>query len=174
MKVTERFGTIGAELSAIARSHPDKEAVVDPFRRLTFAELDARTDAIAGGLHALGLNAGDPVLLQVGNRVETVEVLVRDHQGRRPAGLHSPRARPPRAGGDRKRCRCTRAPSRCRRWRRAAPDIGRRPPPSRALPPPHSHAPVADLGRETPTWHSWLRSPSRRQLDRGRTRTRSL
>ena len=73
MKVTERFGTIGAELSAIARSHPDKEAVVDPFRRLTFAELDARTDAIAGGLHALGLNAGDPVLLQVGNRVETVE-----------------------------------------------------------------------------------------------------
>jgi 2,3-dihydroxybenzoate-AMP ligase len=73
MKVTERFGTIGAELSAIARSHPDTEAVVDPFRRLTFAELDSRTDAIACGLHALGLNAGDPVLLQVGNRVETVE-----------------------------------------------------------------------------------------------------
>jgi 2,3-dihydroxybenzoate-AMP ligase len=73
MKVTERFRSIGAELSAIARSYPDTEAVVDPFRRLTFAELDARTDAIGAGLHALGLDAGDSVLLQVGNRVETVE-----------------------------------------------------------------------------------------------------
>ena len=73
MKVPDRFGTIGSELASTAEAHPDVEAVVDPFRRLTFAELARRTDSIAAGLRRIGLQAGDPVLLQVGNRVEAVE-----------------------------------------------------------------------------------------------------
>ncbi|MBK5305407.1 MAG: AMP-binding protein [Frankiaceae bacterium] len=67
--------TIGAELRAIAALHPAVEAVVDGERRLTYLELDERTDAVAQRLLDLGLRAGDAVLLQVGNTVETVEAL---------------------------------------------------------------------------------------------------
>lgn len=65
--------TIGDELRAAAAAHPHIEAVVTDQRRLTYAELDARTDAIAQRLVSLGLQAGDPVILQVGNTAETVE-----------------------------------------------------------------------------------------------------
>lgn len=65
--------TIGDELRAVAAKHPDTEALVTSERRLTFAELDARTDAIAQRLVDLGLRKGDIVVLQVGNTAETVE-----------------------------------------------------------------------------------------------------
>jgi 2,3-dihydroxybenzoate-AMP ligase len=66
--------TIGEELRATAAAFPAREAIVDPKRRLTYAELDANTDAIAAGLLATGLHVGDRVLLQVGNTVATVEL----------------------------------------------------------------------------------------------------
>jgi 2,3-dihydroxybenzoate-AMP ligase len=65
--------TIGAELTAVAATCPDRLAVIDPQRRLSFAELDRRATAIAGGLLAAGLAAGDRIIFQTGNRVETVE-----------------------------------------------------------------------------------------------------
>lgn len=64
---------IGDELDAVAATCPDRLAVVDPRRSLTYAELARRSDAIAGGLLARGLQLGDRVLFQATNRVETVE-----------------------------------------------------------------------------------------------------
>jgi non-ribosomal peptide synthetase component E (peptide arylation enzyme) len=65
--------TIGAELHAAAEQYPHAEAVVTPERRVSYAELDARSDAIAGRLHQIGLRAGDPVILQLGNTAESIE-----------------------------------------------------------------------------------------------------
>lgn len=67
--------TIPDEFRAVATRHPENEAVVAGDRRVTYAELDARSDAIAARLVDVGLAAGDPVILQVGNTVETVESL---------------------------------------------------------------------------------------------------
>ncbi|MHC1559944.1 (2,3-dihydroxybenzoyl)adenylate synthase [Actinomycetospora sp. C-140] len=64
--------TLAEELHAVARAHPDRDAVVAAQGRLTYAELDARTDRIAVGLAGLGLRPGDPVIVQVTNRLETV------------------------------------------------------------------------------------------------------
>lgn len=64
--------TIGEQLHATARRFPDRTAVVALDGRLSYAELDARTDQIAVGLRELGLRPGDPVLFQVNNRLHTV------------------------------------------------------------------------------------------------------
>ncbi|MEA5362578.1 AMP-binding protein [Amycolatopsis sp., V23-08] len=64
--------TITDQLHLVARAHPDREAVVALDGRITFAELDERTDLLAAGLAGLGLRPGDPVLLQVSNRLATV------------------------------------------------------------------------------------------------------
>ena len=64
--------TIGEELHAVALQHPDIEAIVDAESRLTYRELDERSDAIAQRLLDLGLRSGDPVILQIGNTVESV------------------------------------------------------------------------------------------------------
>jgi len=66
--------TIGQELRASARRHPLAVAVVDSRRRVTYRELDRRTEVLAASLLEQGLRPGDAVLLQLGNRVETVEV----------------------------------------------------------------------------------------------------
>jgi 2,3-dihydroxybenzoate-AMP ligase len=67
--------SIPDEFRAVAARHPLNDAVVDRDRRLTYAELDASTDAIAGGLLEAGLEAGDRVTLQVGNTVGTIELI---------------------------------------------------------------------------------------------------
>ncbi|GAA1390336.1 AMP-binding protein [Pseudonocardia kongjuensis] len=64
--------TIATEFHRIARAHPDRDAVVALDGRLTFAELDERTDLLAAGLAGLGLRPGDPVLFQVTNRLGAV------------------------------------------------------------------------------------------------------
>jgi non-ribosomal peptide synthetase component E (peptide arylation enzyme) len=64
--------TIATEFHRVARAHPDRDAVVALDGRLTFAELDARTDLLAAGLAGLGLRPGDPVLFQVTNRLDAV------------------------------------------------------------------------------------------------------
>lgn len=66
--------TMGEELRRTAWAHPDREAVVTAETRLTYAELNASTDALAAGFHEAGLRIGDRVLLQLGNRAEAVEI----------------------------------------------------------------------------------------------------
>jgi 2,3-dihydroxybenzoate-AMP ligase len=64
--------TLAQEFHAVAVRHPGREAVVSREGRMTFAELDRRTDQLAFGLHGLGLRPGDPVLFQVSNRLHSV------------------------------------------------------------------------------------------------------
>ena len=64
--------TIAEEFHAVAAAHPQREAVVALDGRLTYRELDERTDVLAAGLAGLGLKPGDPVLFQVTNRLGAV------------------------------------------------------------------------------------------------------
>lgn len=57
-----------------ARDKPEKLAVEDPFRSLTFGELAAETNAVANGLESLGVEAGDRVAMYVPNSVNFVTV----------------------------------------------------------------------------------------------------
>lgn len=59
-------------LSASARLRPAGLAVVDADRRLTWSELDAAADHVAGGLAALGLFGGHRVAIALVNSVEFV------------------------------------------------------------------------------------------------------
>ncbi|BCQ08557.1 2,3-dihydroxybenzoate-AMP ligase [Mycobacterium heckeshornense] len=62
--------TVDSILTGAARRWPDRPAVLDADgagRCLSFAELDARADHAAAGLRALGIAAGDRVLLQFPN-----------------------------------------------------------------------------------------------------------
>ncbi len=64
--------TISEEFHAVAERFPARDAVVGIDGRLTYAELDRRTDQLAVGLHRIGLRPGDPVLFQVSNRLHTI------------------------------------------------------------------------------------------------------
>ena len=64
--------TIAGELTAVAKDHPDRLAIMTDQGNLTYAELDERTDRIGAGLLGLGLRTGDPVIFQATNRLETV------------------------------------------------------------------------------------------------------
>jgi acyl-CoA synthetase (AMP-forming)/AMP-acid ligase II len=57
----------------VADTVPDREVVVTPSRRLTFAELDARANRLAHHLAAAGVGAGDHVGLQLLNGTEYLE-----------------------------------------------------------------------------------------------------
>ncbi len=60
-------GSIPRRLREVAAAHASRRAVVTSTGILTYAELDARTDAVAAGLLAVGLRPGERVLLQVTN-----------------------------------------------------------------------------------------------------------
>jgi fatty-acyl-CoA synthase len=66
--------TIGANLRRVAASCPDREAVVDvpTGRRWTYARFDAETDALARGLIAAGVEAGERVGIWAPNCPEWV------------------------------------------------------------------------------------------------------
>jgi non-ribosomal peptide synthetase component E (peptide arylation enzyme) len=64
--------TIADEFHAVAQAHPDRLAVAGLDDRVTYRELDTRTDVLAAGLAGLGLRPGDPVLFQVTNRIGAV------------------------------------------------------------------------------------------------------
>lgn len=66
--------TMATALHRAAATHADRLALVTTERRLTYGELDARSDAVAAGLLELGLRPGDAVTLQVDNTAETVEL----------------------------------------------------------------------------------------------------
>jgi 2,3-dihydroxybenzoate-AMP ligase len=67
--------TFGDLLRERATAHPDREAVVGADERLTYAELDRRASALAGGLHWIGVQRGDRVVVQLPNEAVFVEVL---------------------------------------------------------------------------------------------------
>ncbi|MGU3431970.1 (2,3-dihydroxybenzoyl)adenylate synthase [Actinomycetes bacterium M1A6_2h] len=62
----------GKRFHDIAVRYPDRLAVIDASASVTFAQLDARTDAIAAGLIDMGFRRLDPVVFQLTNRLDTV------------------------------------------------------------------------------------------------------
>ncbi|WP_137822383.1 AMP-binding protein [Pseudomonas sp. D(2018)] len=64
---------LGKIISRSALYWPDYEAVVDSRQRITFAQLEARTNRLASGLQALELTRGAHVAILALNRVELVE-----------------------------------------------------------------------------------------------------
>src|SRR6266571_2397160 len=62
--------TFSAILTRRAAAHPEREALVDRRRRVTYAELAARVDRVAAKLGALGIGLGDVVTIQLPNWVE--------------------------------------------------------------------------------------------------------
>src|SRR2546426_1153446 len=62
--------TFYAILARRAKTHPDRVAIVDRGRRVTYGELKSRIDRVAAGLDALGIEAGDVVTIQLPNWAE--------------------------------------------------------------------------------------------------------
>lgn len=74
-EATERVpATIPAALARAAASWPTAEAVVDGEERLSFADLDAQTAAVARALVASGVRAGDRVSVWAPNGAAWVRV----------------------------------------------------------------------------------------------------
>ncbi|GAB3470146.1 (2,3-dihydroxybenzoyl)adenylate synthase [Actinophytocola sediminis] len=67
--------TFGAFLADRAARHAERVAVVDGDRRWTYRELDQRATRMAVGLGALGIHAGDRVVVQLPNIAEFLEVI---------------------------------------------------------------------------------------------------
>ena len=59
-----------------SRWNPDGTSIVFADQRLTWAELDDRTNRLANGLHRLGVSAGDRVGILSGNCIEYLEVAI--------------------------------------------------------------------------------------------------
>jgi 2,3-dihydroxybenzoate-AMP ligase len=70
-----RGETFGAMLRERADAHPERLALVAGDERWRYAELDDRADRLAAGLRALGIGAGDRVVVQLGNEAAFVEVV---------------------------------------------------------------------------------------------------
>ncbi|GGK04521.1 2,3-dihydroxybenzoate-AMP ligase [Pilimelia anulata] len=62
--------TLGGVLRDAAARHPERTAVVDGDRRIGYADLDRAADRRAAGLLALGLRAGDRVVVHLPNTAE--------------------------------------------------------------------------------------------------------
>ncbi|QLY30530.1 AMP-binding protein [Nocardia huaxiensis] len=69
------FNLAGGYAAGAAHS-PDRAAVVDDRCSRSFAEIDARTTALAGGMASLGLGHGETVGLLARNHAGTVETMV--------------------------------------------------------------------------------------------------
>jgi fatty-acyl-CoA synthase len=65
-----QWSTIGTLLAHLAHAIPEREAVVWPPQRLTYAALYAQATAVARGLWEMGVRHGEPVALLVSNRPE--------------------------------------------------------------------------------------------------------
>lgn len=66
--------TVAEILRWRARRHPDLEALCEDGRRLTWAELDAGSSALANGLLSLGVRRGDRVAVLDKNSIAVVEL----------------------------------------------------------------------------------------------------
>ena len=71
---TDTPGNLADLVRAAARRCPDKAALVSGRETLTWQALDARVDAVAGGLRGRGLRAGDRVAVHLGNVPDFVVV----------------------------------------------------------------------------------------------------
>ncbi len=72
-----RESSLATAVRLHATSRPEQEALVGEKRRLTWAELDHRVEALARGLyHHHGLRRGDPVLLVMRNCTELLEAQI--------------------------------------------------------------------------------------------------
>ncbi len=83
--MTESPATIDALVRQRAALHPDKPMVIDPVERVTFAELDASTHAMAASFLAAGVTKGTRVGLIMPNGVRWVQTalaLTRDRRRR--------------------------------------------------------------------------------------------
>ncbi|WP_161925570.1 acyl-CoA synthetase [Gordonia crocea] len=69
-KLAKLVGPVATVVGHVASEYPGQPAVVDEAGTLTYAELDARANAVANQLHADGLRQGD-----------VVGVIARDHRG---------------------------------------------------------------------------------------------
>lgn len=67
---------LGTIITRSARYWPDHIAVADSQARLTYAELERRSNRLASGLGTLGVAAGEHVAILAANRVELVEAEV--------------------------------------------------------------------------------------------------
>ena len=67
---------LGTIITRSARYWPDQIAVADSQARLTYAQLERRSNRLASGLGTLGVGAGEHVAILAANRVELVEAEV--------------------------------------------------------------------------------------------------
>lgn len=65
--------SLGARLSALAAEHPDKPAISDHERTVSYRELDRRTNRIARGLEKSGVRQGDLVTIGLPNGIGFIE-----------------------------------------------------------------------------------------------------
>jgi acyl-CoA synthetase (AMP-forming)/AMP-acid ligase II len=70
----ERPADLDSMFRAAVKRAPSSIAVVEGDRRVTYAELSATVDRIAGNLSRLGIARGDRVAILLGNRVAFVEI----------------------------------------------------------------------------------------------------
>jgi len=68
----DRPRSIDAMFRAAVAAFSDRVAVIDEDRRITYAELDERVEAVAAGLVALGYGKGERIALLMGNELEFV------------------------------------------------------------------------------------------------------
>jgi len=68
--------TVASLFAVRARVHPDRPALEDETRRLTYRELDARTRRLAAVLAARGVGRGARVAILSENRIEYLEVFL--------------------------------------------------------------------------------------------------
>src|SRR5215208_3031346 len=61
---------VGDQLTRTAWRYPDREAVVDAERRLTYRELNAEVNQVANALRSRGNERGDAAMLIAGNCVD--------------------------------------------------------------------------------------------------------
>jgi len=71
-----RDETIDEAISNAARRTPDKVAIITQQSRITYAELDERSERLANGLYSAGLRAGDRIVVQLPNHPEFVMLYV--------------------------------------------------------------------------------------------------
>ena len=64
--------TVGERLDRMVNVFPDKTAIVDARRRVSYREFGRMVDALAQGLRSLGIKNGDRLTAQLPNRVEAM------------------------------------------------------------------------------------------------------
>lgn len=68
--------SICAMFDAACAAHPNNEAIVDGTRRLSYVDLDGAHRRFAAALAAGGINAGDRVVINIGNGAEFIIMLL--------------------------------------------------------------------------------------------------